>query len=223
MMSENLPSPWSRFQHHLRRRLVAGLAVLVPVGFTFLVLRFLFRVTSGLLAPVITPLMPTLPAMAVAAVSVAILVVLVYLAGLLTTYLIGRRMIALGESIIQRIPLIRTIYGAFRQVVKTLSLPNRKAFKGVVWVEFPRAGFLALGFVTGTILDENGKEFYKLFIPTTPNPTTGFFEVVPRGEVRQTNIPIDDAMKMIMSAGILSPGRLDGAPLDAPIVKEDSL
>ena len=215
-MSENRLSPWSRLQHHLKKRLIAGLAVLVPIGFTFLVLRFLFRATSGLLVPVIMPLAPRLPAMAVAAASLAILVLLVYFTGLLTTYLIGRRMIALGESILERIPLIRTIHGASKQVVKTLSLPNRKAFKGVVWVEFPRAGFLALGFVTGTIRDAEGREFYKLFIPTTPNPTTGFFEVVPRGEVRETSIPIDDAMKMIMSGGILSPGRLDGASASDP-------
>jgi uncharacterized membrane protein len=210
-----------RWQNHVRRRLLAGLAVLVPFGFTSLVLRFVFRVTSGLLSPVIVPLAPRIPALAVAAVSVVIVVVLLYLAGLLTTYLLGRRLIALGESVVERVPVVKTIYGASKQVVWTLSLPNRKAFKSVVWVEFPRPGLLALGFVTGRIQDEQGDEFHEPFIPTTPDPTRGFLEVVPCGQVRETSMAIDEALKMIISGGIVSPGRLDGATPDTPAVDED--
>ena len=209
-MTDKEVSFWVRARGNVRRRLIAGLLLLVPIGVTFLILRFLFRTTSGLLGPLITPLAPRLPSAAVAVVSVGILVVLLYLAGLLTTYIVGRRLIALGDAVIARIPLAKTIYGASKQVIQTLSVPDRGAFKGVAWVEFPRPGFLALGFVTGRIQDDKGNDFYKLFIPTTPNPTSGFFEVVPCGEVRETNIPIDEAMRIIISGGILAPSRLDG-------------
>lgn len=219
-MSEQRRSVWRRVGHNVRTRVVAGLIVLVPVGITFLVLRFLLRSTAGVLAPLVTRLLGQLPDAVVAAISVCALVVLLYLVGVLTTYLVGRRLIAFGESVVARIPLVKTVYSASKQVVQALSLPNRKSFKSVVWVEFPRPGLLALGFVTGTIQDSDGTRFYKVFIPTTPNPTTGFFELVPSQEAREADLTVEEAIKMIVSGGILSPDRLDGSYPNQPSPNE---
>ena len=215
-MSENPVSLAGRVQHHLKKRLFAGLLVLVPLVITFLIIRFLFEAMSGLLAPVIAHLAPDLPSVVVDIISFGVLVGVMYLAGVLTAYLVGRRIIALGEAVVTRIPLVKTIYSAIRQVMDSFTFSNRREFKSVVWVEFPRPGFLALGFVTGKMADESGKQYYKLFIPTAPNPTTGFFEVVPCEHVRETAIAVEDAMKMIISGGILSPTTLAGHCLPPP-------
>lgn len=104
---------------------------------------------------------------------------------------------------------MKSVYSAAKQVVDTLSPSRREAFKSVVWVEFPRPGFRALAFVTGSIRDEDGTECYKLFIPTAPNPTSGFFEIAPCGEVRESALSVEDGIKMIVSAGILAPETLE--------------
>jgi len=107
------------------------------------------------------------------------------------------------------------IYTATKQIIKTLSIPDRKSFKSVVLVEFPRPGFKPIGFLTGWIKTSDGREFCKVFIPTTPNPTTGFFELVPSGEVAETNLTIEETFKMIISGGIVSPDVLLSKKLGA--------
>jgi uncharacterized membrane protein len=117
----------------------------------------------------------------------------------------GKKIIAFSEMLMLRIPLARTIYTATKQVIKTLSIPDRKSFKSVVLVEFPRPGFKAIGFLTGQIKTSDGREFCKVFIPTTPHSTPGFFELVPSEEVAGTNLTIEEAFKIIISGGIVSP------------------
>jgi uncharacterized membrane protein len=140
--------------------------------------------------------------------SILLLLLLVYLAGVITHYVIGKKLIAVSEMLLLKLPVVRTIYGATKQVMNALSLPDKAAFRSVVVVEFPRPGLKAMGFLTGHIEDSNGKKYCKVFIPTTPNPTTGFFEIVPTNEVLQTSISVEDAFKMIISGGILSPEKL---------------
>lgn len=95
-----------------------------------------------------------------------------------------------------------------KQVIKALSMPNSKAFKSVVLVEFPRLGFQSVGYLTGTIKIPDGREFSKVFIPTSPNPTTGFFELVPSEEVVELNLTMEEAFKMIISGGMVAPDSL---------------
>ena len=193
---------------NFRRKVITGLLVLTPIGFTFIVLRFLFRQTSGLLRPAVERLAWELPDGLVAAVSLLLLVLLVYLVGEIASNIFGRRIIALGEALIERVPVAKTVYSGIKQVVDTVSLTDQKGFKAAVWIEFPHPGLLTIGFVTGRIVDAAGRPYYKIFVPTIPNPMSGFFQLAPCDEVVETSIDVDDALKMLVSGGILAPTEL---------------
>jgi uncharacterized membrane protein len=226
---------WVQVKNDVRGRLVSGTAVLVPVFVTVAVLRWLFLLVSGFLSPVVrraftqATLEPRLGEAAARYVvdhvdviapvtAVVVLLVLVYCTGALTRRVVGKKVLALGERILLRIPLVKAIYSTAKQVVEAVSLPNRAAFKAVVLVHFPHPRMWAIGFVTGTIVDQNGKRLYKVFIPTTPNPTTGFYEFAEPEELLLTDIPVDMAFKMVVSGGIISPERYNARPIGEPLM-----
>ncbi len=211
-------STGSRIKKNLRNRFITGVLLIMPFGVTLLVMRWLFGWMAGFLKPMFLKTVswaarnPDIAAdpggylnIALSVLSIFVLLALVYLVGVFGHYVFGKRLIAVGEAILLKIPLVRTIYGATKQVMQAISLPDKAAFKSVVLVEFPRPGFKALGFLTGYIEDSAGRKYCKVFIPTTPNPTTGFFELVPTEDVAETNTSVEDAFKMIISGGILSP------------------
>jgi len=203
---------------NVRNRLLAGLFLLMPFGIALFVIIWLFRWVTGLLQPAVSGILaalirsqlveaipPLYINVSVWIITVIIFLLLLYLLGMIGQFVMGKKVIAFGERLMLRIPLARTIYTATKQVIKTLSIPDSKSIKSVVIVEFPRPGFKAIGFLTGRIKTSDGKEFCKVLIPTTPNPTTGFFELVPSEEVAETNLTIEEAFKMIISGGIVSP------------------
>lgn len=205
----------SRIEANLRNRLISGILVVVPLGITFLLLQLLYGMTAGYLARSIQPVLGAQPPWVVAIISVFLLAAILYLIGLAATFFIGRRLITLAEMIVYRIPLVKTIYGASKQVVDSLSFQNQQqSFKNVVIVEFPREGMYAIGYLTGII--RIGKEELihgKVFVPTTPNPTTGFFEMLPLSKVFVSNLTMEDSVKLLMSAGIVAPERLTLTPV----------
>jgi uncharacterized membrane protein len=140
--------------------------------------------------------------------AIVLLFALLYFIGVLGQHIIGRRLVGAWEGLWLKIPLVRTIYGATKQVVEALSLPEGTAFKSVVVVDFPYPGLKAIGFLTGYVLDDAGRRFAKVLIPTTPNPTTGFLELVPAEAVVITDLAIEEGFKMIMSCGIVCPENL---------------
>jgi uncharacterized membrane protein len=213
---------WQRFQHDMRTRLVSGLLVVVPLGITALVLKFLYDITAGVLTQAIReilgPLPPLLIPVMVPVLSILLFLVALYLIGLGTTAFLGRRMIHLMERIIEGIPLVKTIYGASKQVVNSLSFRNEgQDFKSVVLIEFPRPGMKCLGFMTGmvNVSTRTGPQ-YKVFIPTTPNPTTGYLEIVAPEDLEFTDLSVEDAIKFIMSGGIVAPDTLTLVPGNDP-------
>jgi uncharacterized membrane protein len=205
-----------KIRGNIRKKLLAGVLLFLPFGVALLVMRWLFGWLKNFLQPVIKGFLTGIEKIAffdvipeayiniaVVIASIIILLFLLYMVGSLGQFLIGRRLISLGETVLLQIPLIRTIYSATKQVIQNFSQDNA-AFKSVVIVEFPRPGFLTLGFLTGYIQDNQGKRYCKVFIPTTPNPTTGFFEIIPAEEVRETNITIEEGFKILISGGIVS-------------------
>jgi len=212
---------WARFKKNFSRRMVSGMLVLVPVGVTLLVMRWLFTWVTSLLRPAVKYATSGLERLRwiqalpdayvniyVHVLAILLLFALLYLIGVLGQHIVGRRLIRAWEGIWLKIPLVRTIYGATRQVVDALSLPEGTAFKSVVVVDFPSPGLKAVGFLTGYMLDDAGHRFAKVLIPTTPNPTTGFLELVPAEAVVITDLAIEEGFKMIMSCGIVSPENL---------------
>lgn len=198
-----------RFKRTFKARMISGVLVMIPLVITILILQLLFSWTAGKLNPLIAWLFgESIGALYISLISIAVLIIITYLIGGLTTAMIGKKLISLAEAMILRIPIVKNIYSASKQVVDAVSLPDRAAFKAVVLVHFPHPGMLAIGFLTGTILDAGDETFYKVFIPTAPNPTTGFFELVKPDDVIITEMAIEDAFKVIMSGGILSPEKL---------------
>ena len=203
-------------QINIRKRLLAGVLLFLPFGVALLVMRWLFDGLKRFLQPIIKGFLTGIDKIAffdvipetyiniiVILASILILLFLFYLVGLLGQFLIGRKLIAIGEKVLLQIPIIGTIYSATKQVIQSFS-QDKVAFKSVVVVEYPRPDFLALAFLTGYIQDKQGKRDCKVFIPTSPNPTSGFFEIIPEEEVRVTSLTIEEGFKMIMSGGVVS-------------------
>lgn len=208
----------ARLKKNVSRRMVSGMLVLVPVGVTLLVIWWLFSLVAGVLRPAVSRIadnlqrlhwIKTLPDawvdFYVYLLAILFLLVLLYLIGVLGQHIIGRRLIAAWEKLWLKIPLARTVYGATKQVMEALSQPQGSAFKSVVVVDFPSPGLKAIGFLTGYVDDDAGHRFAKVLIPTTPNPTTGFLELVPLDSIFITHLTVEEGFRMIISGGIVSP------------------
>jgi len=143
-------------------------------------------------------------------VSIVLAVAVIYVIGLVGGNVFGRQLLAWLEAVLLRVPIVRGIYGATRQFIDTFSRQDGRAFSGVVLVEFPRAGTWTLGLVTGSTQGEIYRRIHRdlvnVFVPTTPNPTGGYLIFVPSENVIRLEMSIDDALKMIISGGVLTPG-----------------
>jgi uncharacterized membrane protein len=118
---------------------------------------------------------------------------------------IGKRIVRWTESQLSRVPIGRIIYVGIRQVIQSFSDPEKTGFMQVVMVEYPRKGIHTIGFVTNEHIDESGKKLVNVFIPTAPNPMTGFIQIVDESELLRTSITVEEALKMVVSAGRMSP------------------
>lgn len=212
---------WTRMKNKFRNHILAGVLLIMPFGVTLLVMRWLFGWMAGVLRPTFLkaasamlndPTLETDPnnyvSIILSILSILTLFVLVYLVGIFGHYVLGKKLIKVGELLLSKIPVVGTIYHATKQVMSAVSLPDKAAFKSVVLIDFPRNGIKAVGFLTGYITYSTGERFCKIFIPTAPNPTTGFFEIFPIDEVMQVNLTVEDAFKMLISGGIISPDTL---------------
>lgn len=195
---------------HLRRYLIAGLLVWVPLGVTLLVVKLLVGFmdqTLLLLPPALRP--EALVGVHIPGLGVALTILIVLFTGIVAANLVGRRLVAVWEALLQRIPLVRSIYAGVKQVVETLLVSGGESFRKVLLVEYPRRGLWTLAFQTGAGIsearDRTGEEMVNVFIPTTPNPTSGIFLVVPRREVVELSMSVDDGLKLIISGGVVVP------------------
>jgi uncharacterized membrane protein len=133
-----------------------------------------------------------------------ITVLLIYLSGVVATNIVGKRLIRYGESRLARVPLFRYLYTGIKQILESFATPREGRFLQVVLVEFPKKGMRAIGLVTSESAVESGEKLLNVFIPTSPNPTSGFLEIVRESDVIRTNMSIEDALKMVVSAGKVS-------------------
>jgi uncharacterized membrane protein len=192
----------------IRSRLVSGVAVIVPLFITVFILRALFGFTARILLSILGPAVEHWPVGARIALSAVILFLVVYALGELAAHVVGRRVISLAEAILLRVPLVRVIYKASQQVVSSLEGKERSAFRSVVLVEFPHPGLRSIGFVTSRFEKPDGSAWSTVFVPSAPNPTTGFLQILPTSSVIPTEFTVEEAFQMVMSLGVLSPGRL---------------
>ena len=200
----------TRMRVYLRRHVVRGLIVVVPLGVTVYAINFCYGLTAGFLAPFIRKSTGTLPETAIMVASVVLFFGLLYLLGVVATVAAGRRVISVFEYVLRKIPLVKAVYGASKQVVDLLGPRDADSnYESAVLVDFPFPGVKSLAFVTGRVVMQGGKEFSRVFVPTTPNPTSGYLELYPPEMIYPCGLSVEEAVKAAMSAGILMPATLD--------------
>lgn len=192
----------------LRKYFITGALVSLPLVVTVYVLWFAFSFLDNALGRLVSLALGR----SVPGAGMVLTVLLLLSVGMFATNVVGRRLIGLGERIVLTIPLVRTIYHSVKQVIEAFSLQgNRGSFRRVVLVEYPRRGVYAVGFVTNEDVEAvevgDGKRLLAVFVPTTPNPTSGFVLFVPRGDVIPVDMTVEQAFKGIISGGILMPDR----------------
>jgi uncharacterized membrane protein len=184
----------------LRRQFVTGILVIVPAAAAILILVWLFFTIDNLLQPVARYLLGH----SVAGLGIGITIVLIYLTGVVATSVIGKRLVRYGESLLSRVPVFRYLYTGIKQIMESFAAPREAGFLQVVLVEFPKKGMRVIGFLTSESRAQSGQKLLTVFIPTSPNPTSGYLEIVRENDVIRTSISIDDALKMVLSAGKVS-------------------
>jgi uncharacterized membrane protein len=196
---------WRPLLLRIRSQFVAGIIVVVPLLATLLILKWLFEWVDDLVQPIIRGLAgrPLYGA------GFAVTLVVIYIAGVITTHFGGQRLLRLVESLIARVPIVRPMYNGIKQVLESFAAPRETGFMQVVLVEFPRKGMRAIGFITNEGYDASGEKVLNVFVPTAPNPTSGFLQIVHEEDIVRTDISVDDAVKMVVSAGRISANRLN--------------
>lgn len=197
---------------HTQTMFGAGLLVILPIGVTVFILKFFFGLLNPLMDPFLRPLLGYIPGPEIPGLGIITLLIMVYLIGLITTHVVGRRLINVGHQMMERIPVVRSIYGTTRTGVEILTGSKDHPYRGVVLVEFPRTGMKSIGLITAKLGVINGEEMVAVYIPTTPVPSSGFLVIVPTREVIVTELSVDDAMKTVISGGILA-GEIFREPL----------
>ena len=186
----------------LRNYFITGVVVLIPIGFTLYLSKFLIGISSNLIPKNINP-NNYLP-INIPGIEILISVILITIVGGLSLSFFGRRILKLIDDLFKRIPFLRTVYSAIVQMTETFSKPDNNK-KSVVLIEYPRKGVWAVGFATkenkGEMAEKTNKKLINVFVPTTPNPTSGFLLMFPIEDVIYLNMTFEEASKFIVSAG----------------------
>ncbi|MEQ8226666.1 MAG: DUF502 domain-containing protein [Rhodospirillales bacterium] len=209
--SEPKPTVSTGFFPRMRAYFFAGILVTAPVTFTFYLAWLLIHFVDNTVRPLIpvkynpeTYLPFALPGL-----GLFVLIVTMTLIGALTAGFMGRFFIKLSERLLNRMPVIRSVYNATKQILETVLAQQSNAFREAVLVEYPRRGIWAIAFITGTTKGEvqsvTEEECINIFLPTTPNPTSGFLLFVPRADLVSLDMTVEEAIKMVISGGIVTP------------------
>jgi len=131
--------------------------------------------------------------------------------GLIISNVVGKKIYSYFETLLNSIPVVNKVYSSIKQIISTISIDNKKSFKKVVMIQYPKKGLWTIAMVTGESTNKNKKEFYTLFVPSTPNPTTGYMIIISKEDVVNTDLSVEDATKVILSGGLVTPN-LDKIP-----------
>ena len=194
----------------IKKSFLAGVIVIIPIGLTVYVLRAVFDISLAVGGKIAEPLKKIVddafPGFdLLASISGLLLVIFtLIIIGFLARNVAGRRVVKWIDNLFKQIPLISMVYTTTKQIIESFSGGRENSFSKVVFVEYPRKGVWTLGFVTKETKNSNNQRFYNLFVPTTPNPTSGFFLIIPIDDVRETDINVEEGFQMIVSSGMVS-------------------
>ena len=209
----------------LRRYFVAGLLVWIPLGVTIFIARFFIGLMDNSLFLVPVKYRPEeWLGVAIPGLGIILTLLVVLITGLLAANFVGRSMVGFWESILDRIPIVRTVYSGAKKFAEVVFSDSNQSFKKVLLIEYPRKGIYSLAFQTATNLGEvqgrTGEDVVCTFVPTTPNPTSGYIIIIPKKDVIELDMEIDEAFKMIVSLGVVIPSwrrdQIGELPLELP-------
>ena len=185
---------------NFRSKLFAGVATLLPLYLTFFVIKFLFVTLEEMSDPLLKRFNLDIPGL-----GIILTVLLIYILGFLVTNFLGRKIFNLGERIVKKVPIVNMIYTTLKQITDTFTKGSTDAFEGAVYIQYPRQGLWTMAFISGESKTKDGVPYYHLFVPTTPNPTSGFFLMIPQADTVATGMSVEEGLKTIISGGLLAP------------------
>ena len=193
-----------------RRYFITGLLIWIPIAITLWLLNFVVSTLDLSLSLLPAQWQPErFIGQKLPGVGAVLTLLVIFLTGVLTANFLGQRMVRVWERVLARIPIVNTVYSSVKQVSDTLLSPQGNAFRKAVLVEYPRRGCWTIGFLTGTPAQEVrqriDEDMISLYVPTTPNPTSGFFLMVPRADTRELDMSVDEALKYVVSMGVVVP------------------
>jgi uncharacterized membrane protein len=188
----------------VRNRFISGLLVTVPLVISYQVLSYLLSKLDGMLNPIVTEYL----GYRIPGLGIAVTILLVLIVGILARSVVGGRLVHAWESLLTRVPVVRTVYTPAKQLLETFTLRSESSFKRVAFVEYPRKGVWVIGFLAQNVdLNRRGidGQHIAVFIPSTPTPFTGFMAMIPKEDIRQSDMPIEEAVKFLVSGGVACP------------------
>ena len=201
---------------HLKRYVFRGILATIPLVLTYLVLRILYVGVDQQ----VTGMVDDMTGVSIPGLGLILVIILLYLIGVVGSNVVGRKIFSIIERVTRRIPLIGTTYQIGKQLSSTFALPERQVFKRAVLVEYLTPGMWTVGFVTGSLIDGQNQDekLLKVYIPTPPNPTSGTLVLVRESQTRNPGWTIEEAMKAVISAGIIGPIKISASQAGGTVV-----
>ncbi len=215
-------------KNKIKKIFLTGIVAIIPIGVTIYILYFIVGV-MGKLVKIIPPRFhpDQLFAFHIPGLDIVITIIIIFIVGLITKSYIGNKLVGWGEFVLGKIPIVRTIYTGVKKLVDAIFSDKGQSFKRVVLLQYPRKGLYCLAFVTGEakgeVQDKTEQHCINIFLPTTPNPTSGFYLMVPEADVIDLDMTVDEAFTLIISGGVLSPERAVKEEMVKEMVHADNI
>ncbi|MBO8130314.1 MAG: DUF502 domain-containing protein [Candidatus Marinimicrobia bacterium] len=187
----------------IRNKILTGVLALIPIAVTIYLIRLFVEFFDNIVSPIIDPYI----GFHIPGLGIVVFFIILYILGLFVSNLLGKKLLLLIEKWLNYIPIAGTIYRTAKQIVYAFSVQG-KGFEKVVFIEYPRSGIWTIAFVTGESVGKDGAEFYNLFVPTTPNPTSGWALFIPKEDVIPSEMTIEQGLKALISGGAVAPQKM---------------
>ena len=190
-----------------KRITFAGLFAIVPLALTFYIIKIIIVFLDQLTAPIMARINLEIPGF-----GLILTLLIIFALGIFVTNVLGRRLFSWGERLISSIPLVKNIYNTLKQITNAFSgATQTENYQRVIYIQYPRKELWTISFVTSESVDGSGEEYYHVFVPTTPNPTSGVFIIIPKKDAIEADLTVEEGLKAVISGGLLAPKQ---SPLD---------
>ena len=190
-----------------KRITFAGLFAIVPLALTFYIIKIIIVFLDQLTAPIMARINLEIPGF-----GLILTLLIIFALGIFVTNVLGRRLFSWGERLISSIPLVKNIYNTLKQITNAFSgATQTENYQRVIYIQYPRKELWTISFVTSESVDGSGEEYYHVFVPTTPNPTSGVFIIIPKKDAIEADLSVEEGLKAVISGGLLAP---EQSPLD---------